>query len=128
MGKACLFSSDLPQHPGLHSARLFSLPLHALPFWHVPHQPISAQLLVGVVAADLLTSCAMLQYMTYHGVECEILPLPTCEPNKSFNLIFQVAERLEAFKLNRSDQVTLLMLPHCDLMSVSNVHYTLWYT
>lgn len=44
----------------------------------------------------------MLQYMTYHGVECEILPLPTCEPNKSFNLIFQVAERLEAFKLNRS--------------------------
>ncbi|KAL3154556.1 hypothetical protein ABBQ32_014013 [Trebouxia sp. C0010 RCD-2024] len=41
------------------------------------------------------------QYMTYHGVECEILPLPTCEPNKSFNLIFQVAERLEAFKLNR---------------------------
>ena len=47
---------------------------------------------------------AVLQYMTYHGVECEILPLPTCEPNKSFNLIFQVAERLEAFKLNRSDQ------------------------
>lgn len=41
------------------------------------------------------------QYMNYHGVECEILPLPTCEPNKSFNLIFQVAERLEAFKLNR---------------------------
>ncbi|DBB04101.1 TPA: hypothetical protein ACH3X1_013153 [Trebouxia sp. C0004] len=41
------------------------------------------------------------QYMRYHGVECEILPLPTCEPNKSFNLIFQVAERLEAFKLNR---------------------------
>ncbi|KAL0055706.1 hypothetical protein WJX82_003462 [Trebouxia sp. C0006] len=41
------------------------------------------------------------QYMQYHGVECEILALPTCEPNKSFNLIFQVAERLEAFKLNR---------------------------
>ena len=43
----------------------------------------------------------LLQYMQYHGVEYEILPLPTCEPNKSFNLIFQVAERLEAFKLNR---------------------------
>ncbi|KAL0040782.1 hypothetical protein WJX79_005390 [Trebouxia sp. C0005] len=41
------------------------------------------------------------KYMQYHGVEYEILPLPTCEPNKSFNLIFQVAERLEAFKLNR---------------------------
>ncbi len=47
------------------------------------------------------SSCLMLQYMQYHGIECEILPLPTCEPNKSFNLIFQVAERLEAFKLNR---------------------------
>ena len=39
--------------------------------------------------------------MKHHGVEYEILPLPTCEPNKSFNLIFKVAERLEAFKLNR---------------------------
>ena len=54
------------------------------------------------VRFDLRSSfLLMLQYMQYHGVECEILALPTCEPNKSFNLIFQVAERLEAFKLNR---------------------------
>ena len=66
----------------------------------------------------------MLQYMQYHGVECEILALPTCEPNKSFNLIFQVAERLEAFKLNRymsllCNAYTLFMLLCCNMPSAS---------
>ena len=42
-----------------------------------------------------------LQYMRHHGVEYELLSLPTNEANKSFDLVFQVAERLEAFKLNR---------------------------
>lgn len=65
-------------------------------------EPINAQMATNArVEAVVLMISALLQYMTYHGVECEILPLPTCEPNKSFNLIFQVAERLEAFKLNR---------------------------
>lgn len=49
------------------------------------------------------------QYMAYHGVECEILPLPTCEPNKSFNLIYQIAERLEAFKLNRRKEPIIVI-------------------
>lgn len=52
--------------------------------------------------------CLVLQYMQYHGVEYEILALPTNEPNKSFNLVFQLAERLEAFKLNRFVDVFLL--------------------
>lgn len=103
MGKVCLFSS------GLHFSTLAcTLPgflaclCMLLKSGMSPTSPSVPRLFVSVVAADLLTFCAMLQYMTYHGVECEILPLPTCEPNKSFNLIFQVAERLEAFKLNRS--------------------------
>ena len=54
-----------------------------------------------LILAVPLTWCDLVQYMKHHGVEYEILPLPTCEPNKSFNLIFKVAERLEAFKLNR---------------------------
>jgi 3-dehydroquinate synthase len=44
------------------------------------------------------------QYMQHHGVECEILPLPTCEPNKSFNLVFQIVDRLEKFRLNRRQE------------------------
>lgn len=39
--------------------------------------------------------------MQHHGVEYELCALPTNEANKSFELVFQIAERLEAFKLNR---------------------------
>ena len=42
-----------------------------------------------------------MQYFQYHKVEYELVKLPTREENKSFDLVFQVAERLEAFKLNR---------------------------
>ncbi|KAK9791618.1 hypothetical protein WJX73_001579 [Symbiochloris irregularis] len=41
------------------------------------------------------------EYMQYHGVDYELLPLPTHEENKDFDLVFAVAERLEAFKPNR---------------------------
>ena len=34
-------------------------------------------------------------------MEYEILSLPTNEANKNFELVFRIAERLEAFKLNR---------------------------
>lgn len=44
-----------------------------------------------------------LQYFTHHGFEYEILPLPTNEANKSFELVFEVAAALEKFGLNRSD-------------------------
>ncbi len=46
-------------------------------------------------------SPAVLQYMQHHGVDYQVLPLPTNEPNKSFDLVFQVAEELEKFKINR---------------------------
>ncbi len=34
-------------------------------------------------------------------MEAYILPLPTCEANKSFDLVFEVARHLEIFRLNR---------------------------
>ena len=41
------------------------------------------------------------QYFAAHGVECRILPLPTNEANKNFDLVFEIARQLEEFKLNR---------------------------
>ncbi len=41
------------------------------------------------------------QYFDAHGVECRILPLPTNEANKSFDLVFEITRQLEEFKLNR---------------------------
>ena len=41
------------------------------------------------------------QYFDANGVEAYILPLPTCEANKSFDLVFEVARHLEIFRLNR---------------------------
>ena len=37
----------------------------------------------------------------------EILTLPTSEPNKSFDLVFKIAEQLDAFGLNRCASSTL---------------------
>lgn len=45
--------------------------------------------------------CWFLQYFAHHGIEYEILPLPTNEANKSFELVFEVAAALEKFGLNR---------------------------
>ena len=70
----------------------------------IPPTLIFSKVYLGhsVLFISLLTCvCVAVQYMQYHGVEYEILALPTNEPNKSFNLVFQLAERLEAFKLNR---------------------------
>jgi 3-dehydroquinate synthase len=41
------------------------------------------------------------QYFTHHSFEYEILPLPTNEANKSFELVFEVADALEKFGINR---------------------------
>ena len=49
----------------------------------------------------MLTFSCCMQYLTHHGVKAEILTLPTSEPNKSFNLVFKVAEKMDAFGLNR---------------------------
>ena len=51
------------------------------------------------------------QYFKYHNVEYELVRLPTREENKSFDLVFQVAERLEAFKLNRCSLEILIVIP-----------------
>ena len=55
--------------------------------------------------------------MQHHGVDYQVLPLPTNEPNKSFDLVFQVAEQLEKFKINRWAEFVLrppmLCLHHC---------------
>lgn len=41
------------------------------------------------------------QYFTHHGVEFEILALPTNEANKNFDMVFKVADQLEKFGINR---------------------------
>ena len=52
-------------------------------------------------AAVLWQGFWVLQYMQHHGVDYELLSLPTHEANKDFDLVFRVADRLEAFKPNR---------------------------
>ena len=41
------------------------------------------------------------QYFQHHNVEYELVKLPTREEHKTFDLVFEVAARLEKFKLNR---------------------------
>ncbi len=41
------------------------------------------------------------QYFNVNGVEATIVPLPTMEANKSFDLVYEIARQAEAFKLNR---------------------------
>lgn len=53
------------------------------------------------------------QYFAAHGVECAILPLPTNEANKGFELVFEIARHLEDFKLNRyAGQIACRSLQH----------------
>ena len=54
--------------------------------------------------ADIVLSL-LLQYFDAHGVEAYILPLPTNESNKSFDLVFEVARHLESFRLNRCTHI-----------------------
>ena len=49
----------------------------------------------------------VLQYLDANGVSAQILALPTSEPNKSFNLVFQISEQLEKFGLNRCSHTAL---------------------
>ncbi len=51
------------------------------------------------------------QYFTHHGFGHEILALPTNEANKSFELVFQVADALEKFGINRHGAVVSYGLP-----------------
>ena len=42
-----------------------------------------------------------MQYFQHHNMEYELVKLPTREEHKTFDLVFEVAARLEKFKLNR---------------------------
>ena len=42
-----------------------------------------------------------MQYFSVNGVSATIVPLPTMEANKDFELVFELARRMEEFKLNR---------------------------
>ena len=46
-----------------------------------------------------------LQYFQHHQVAYELVKLPTREEHKTFELVFEVAERLEKFKLNRCERL-----------------------
>jgi len=58
----------------------------------------------------LLTCVVRLQYFAVHGVEIEMLPLPTWEANKDFQLVYEVARQLEDFGINRLAGILLSIL------------------
>ena len=41
------------------------------------------------------------QYFEVHGVVIKMLPLPTREANKDFEMVYEMARQLEQFGLNR---------------------------
>ncbi len=43
----------------------------------------------------------LLQYFAVNGVEIQMLPLPTREANKDFELVYEIARQLEDFGINR---------------------------
>ncbi len=45
------------------------------------------------------------QYFAQNGVTACIVPLPTMEANKDFELVFELARQMEHFKLNRCASV-----------------------
>ena len=50
------------------------------------------------------------QYFAQNGVTACIVPLPTMEANKDFELVFELARQMEHFKLNRCASVVACML------------------
>lgn len=51
------------------------------------------------VVLILVGVCA--QYFAENGITAAIVPLPTMEANKDFELVFELARQMEQFKLNR---------------------------
>jgi hypothetical protein len=66
----------------------------------LPRAVVVVPILHSAVASDKLDRWWW-QYFDAHGVECRILPLPTNEANKSFDLVFEITRQLEEFKLKR---------------------------
>jgi hypothetical protein len=56
--------------------------------------------LLSMVRAHLV-SMICVQYFSQNGVEFTIIPLPTWEANKTFDLVFEIARQLEDFRVNR---------------------------
>jgi hypothetical protein len=42
-----------------------------------------------------------MQYFAMNGIATAIVPLPTMETNKDFELVFELVRQMEHFKLNR---------------------------
>lgn len=59
------------------------------------------QLLLRAPSSAAAAAANAPQYFAHHGVEAQLLPLPTCEENKHFGLVEQIAEAIEGFKINR---------------------------
>ena len=49
------------------------------------------------------------EYFEHHGVKAKILPVTATEPSKSFDLFFQIARELDAFKLNRRNEPVIAL-------------------
>ena len=56
-----------------------------------------------------------MQFFVANNIDFRILPLPTNEANKDFDLVFHIAAELEAFHLNRCAVPALSRSSACDL-------------
>eukprot|EP00877_Chromochloris_zofingiensis_P006590 jgi/Chrzof1/2184/Cz11g05100.t1 len=77
---------------------------NSFPFALGPEPAITQGLRRMIVIDETVNSIygdKLRQYLDHHGVEYMILPLPTCEENKTFDLVFQIADAIETFKINR---------------------------
>ena len=60
----------------------------------------------GVASLHADERALSVQYFAVNGVTAAIVPLPTMEANKDFELVFELARQMEHFKLNRYATVT----------------------
>lgn len=66
-----------------------------------PCQPGERRLVVIDDNVFRIYGAQLREYFNVNGVEATIVPLPTMEANKSFDLVHEIARQAEAFKLNR---------------------------
>ncbi len=67
-------------------------------------------MLRGLNCYSVLDIMLSVQYFAQNGVTACIVPLPTMEANKDFELVFELARQMEHFKLNRCASVIAHML------------------
>ena len=68
---------------------------------HAGAAPAMRRLVIVDEAVDALWGLEIRRYFAEHRVDARFLTVPTREENKTFDLVFEIAEEIEHFKLNR---------------------------